>query len=174
MQDKKEPRLPTSASGEKSFTLGRYMKGMFGFYAIVVMVFVAIEVVAIRSKTAAGDFEPMIPSNPNIVGHAVGIVSLLALLLGCGYAFLLLANTTFSSWGIRRPSWGGAPLAVPWSAVTLVTPDPLGLKFHTKGKTLIYPFRILDSIPEEFLGLLSLHVPESALAGLYPPSSRAT
>jgi hypothetical protein len=167
MQDKNETRLPTSAGGEKGFTLGHYMKWVAVFYAIVVILFVAIEVVAIRHKIAAGAFQPMSHSNLNVVGEALGIISLLALLLGCGYAFLLLANTRFDSWGIRRPSWPFAH-SVPWTAITRVTPDPLGLKFHTKNKVLIYPFRIFDSVPPLLLDLLSQHVSKSALAGLNP------
>jgi hypothetical protein len=168
MRDKTAPRPPEGPSSGESFTLGRHMKGMVWFYWMAVVLFAGIGVAAIRRQGAAGNLQPMNSSNLNLVGAAVFMLSLLALLLGCGYAFLLLAKTTISPWGIVRPSWLGG-LAVPWTEVALVTPDPIGLRFKTKtGKTLIIPFRIFDSVPPKLLNLLSKQIPRPALAGLDP------
>jgi hypothetical protein len=104
----------------------------------------------------------------NLVGLAVFVLSLMALMLGYGYGFFLLAKTTISSWGFTRQTWLGG-LAVPWSEIVLVTSFPRGLKFKTKnGKTLVIPFRAFDSVPEKLLDLLSERIPRPALAGLDP------
>jgi hypothetical protein len=155
-------------SREQSFTLGRYMKGMVSFYWVVVFFFAGIASAAIGRQASSGNLQPIAWSNLTVVGLAVFILSLFLFLLGCGYTFLMLAKTTISSWGIRRPSWSGA-IQFPWADVALVTADPIGLRFETKkGRTLVIPFRILDSVPPLLLDLLGKHIPRSALAGLGP------
>jgi hypothetical protein len=167
MEDGQEARARANLSIDGGITLGRYMKGITVIYSILVIGLVAVELVSIRGAAAEGNLQPMTLSNLHVVGIAVGAASFLVLALGFGYVFLQLANTTFSSWGIRRPSWLGG-LAVPWSAITRVTPFSRGLRFHTEGKTVLFQFRMFDSLPPELLDLLSAHVPPPALAGLYP------
>jgi hypothetical protein len=168
MQDKTETGLAKGAPGDESFALGRYIKGIVSFYWVTVVVLGGIVATAIRRQAVAGNLRPINFSNLNLVGLAVFVLSMLALMLGYGYGFFLLAKTTISSWGITRQTWLGG-LAVPWSEVALVTPFPRGLKFKTKnGKTLVIPFRGFDSVPEKLLDLLSERIPRPALAGLDP------
>ncbi len=151
----------------EGIALARYTKGIAGVYLMMATVLVVVEVIEIRRAASAGTLYPMILTNLHLVGIVVRIASFLLLVLGFGYALLALANTTFSAWGIRRPSWLGG-LAVPWSAVSQVTPYRYGLRFHTNGKVLIFPFRMLDTLPPELLEVLSEHVPRSALAEFGP------
>jgi hypothetical protein len=162
-----------SISKKTGITLWPYTKGIIGVYLIMVAVLVGVEVVGLRREAAAGTLHPINLSNLHFVGFAVMFASFLLLILGFGYGFLQLAKTTFSSWGIQRPSWLGG--SVPWSAVTRVTPYPNGLRFHTNRRVLFFPFRLFDSFPPELLDLISEHVPKNALSGLYPEdSSHAT
>ena len=167
MKDRNKARVRTGASADEGITLGPYMKGIWGVFAIGFVLFTGIEVAGILREAAAGHLRPMIPSNLYIVGLAVYGASFLLLLLACGANCLIIANTTFSSWGIERPDWPGV-VSVPWSAVTLITPARRGLQFHAKGKVLVFPFRMFDSVPEELLDLISEHAPKSAAVGLYP------
>ena len=119
-------------------------------------------VVAFRRQAAAGSLEPMTVSNGHVLSLAVASLSFIVLAAGYTWMYLLIGFTTFSEWGIRRPNWLGN-LAVPWRDIRSVTAYTYGLKFHTETKTLVFPFRVMESLPEELLSLLSTHVPRSAL-----------
>lgn len=168
MRDMTATRPPEGPSGGESFTLGRYMKGMVWFYWMAVVFFAGIVVAGIRRQAAAGNLHPIAPSNLNLVGLVVFVLSLLTLFVSCGYVLYVLTKTTISSWGITRPTWPRG-LAVPWNEVALVSPARRGLRFQTNtGNILIIPFRMFDSVPENLLDLLSKRIPRPALTGLDP------
>jgi hypothetical protein len=160
----KNPQSQVKESMKGRIRLWPYTKGITIVYLIMVAGLVGVEMVEVRRPAITGVFHPMNLSNLHLVGVAVGIASFLLLILGFGYGFLQLAKTTFSSWGIERPSWLGG--SVPWSAVTRVTPYLNGLRFHTNRRLLFFPFRLFDSFPPELLDLISEHVPKSSVAGL--------